>query len=365
MAAPPRSDDSDAHAGESAVPAAGAPVDDDAGGPAAAASVPLDAPAHGVVAAAGTSASDYDYQKVLAERAGAKEDNVLLSVARTLNAVVLYPEAKNSDTNRRLWDTYANEWDPSDSWVQRMASGVGVAPDEAPERLRFVGDEWSTPESLSRVLDDFVRPYVSSDATVACEIGSGGGRVASRVCEWVKELTCFDISSGMLARCRKALRGYGNVKFSLLGEEGAFPPTAAGAFDFVYSFDVFVHMDLHTMWRHFNHIRALLKPDGVAFVSTANLMAPDGWARFERQERFTVGGFYFVTPDQVDLLVDKAGMQVIKRAPFRDDTSDASGAGGADGGDGDGGGGDAGEWRDNVYYRRDYVIAMKVKGAAP
>lgn len=52
-----------------------------------------------------------------------------------------------------------------------------------------------------------------------------------------------------------------------------------GAFDLVVCFDVMVHMDLHTMYRYFRLIRAMLRPSGAAFVSTANLLAPLGWRR--------------------------------------------------------------------------------------
>ena len=108
-------------------------------------------------------------------------------------------------------------------------------------------------------------------------------------------------------------------------------PEFDGVYDFIYVFDVFVHFDLHTMWRYFEEMHRMLKPEGVAFISTANLLTPGGWTRFSRQSRFTVGGFYFVSPEIVRALIDKAGFRIIKEADV-----DPS----------------------NTYYNRDYLALI-------
>jgi hypothetical protein len=60
-----------------------------------------------------------------------------------------------------------------------------------------------------------------------------------------------------------------------------------------YSFDVMVHIDLHTIWKYLLEIRRVLKDEtGRAFISTANLEAPGGWERFTKQKEYSVGGFY-------------------------------------------------------------------------
>jgi len=113
----------------------------------------------------------------------------------------------------------------------------------------------------------------------------------------------------------------------------SYPTSSRAAYDFVYCFDVMVHMDLHAMFRCLKRIRALMKDDDSrAFISTANLLAPAGWARFERQSKYTVGGFYFVTPEAVRLLAAKAGFAVV-----RESTPQES----------------------NVYYDRDLMLVLK------
>ena len=36
-----------------------------------------------------------------------------------------------------------------------------------------------------------------------------------------------------------------------------------------------------------------------------------GWNRFMKQKKYTVGGFYFVTPDIIRMLIKKAGFKTI------------------------------------------------------
>ncbi|CAE8655560.1 unnamed protein product, partial [Polarella glacialis] len=80
----------------------------------------------------------------------------------------------------------------------------------------------------------------------------------------------------------------------------------------VYSFDVFVHIDLHQMRHTLRCMRAILKPGGCCFVAFANLLAPAGWRRFSRQKRYSVGGFYFVSPDIVRCLLLRAGFEILR-----------------------------------------------------
>ena len=74
-------------------------------------------------------------------------------------------------------------------------------------------------------------------------------------------------------------------------------------YHFIYSFDVFVHLDLHTIWSYMKTIHRMLLPNGKCFLSTSNLLAPLGWERFSTQDKYTVGGFYFTTPDAMRVRV--------------------------------------------------------------
>jgi SAM-dependent methyltransferase len=238
------------------------------------------------------------------------------------------PRLGNEAGNRRLWDTYARDWRQDDAYLD-----VGLVGEEAAawraEHVHLVGDEWGTPDDVERVLGDFVYPHLRDDLVVA-EIGIGGGRIAARVAPRVKELWGFDISRRMLDRAREALAASPNVRLVRL-EKSSLPGGLENRFGLAYAFDVFVHLDLHTQYRYLRQLNAMLETGGRAIVHTANLRAPGGWARFASQPVPSIRGFYFVTPETVDLLAEMAGFVVEQRS----------------------------EIDESFYYGRDYVVSLR------
>jgi cyclopropane fatty-acyl-phospholipid synthase-like methyltransferase len=119
-------------------------------------------------------------------------------------------------------------------------------------------------------------------------------------------------------------------------KEARLPPWAVGYFDFVYSFDVFVHLDLHTIWRYVSDISAALRPGGRSFLHTMNLTTPSGWKAFASQNCYSVEGHYFVSPEIVRILVERAGLELMKES-----SADSS----------------------NLYMDRDYLFVMEKPAA--
>jgi SAM-dependent methyltransferase len=279
-------------------------------------------------------------------------NQLVLRTIRELSAAFVYPEPSNVETNRKLWDEYAGAWEGNSTggnstggnsgesgggcpaWLQKMGAQVGG------RALVHVGDEWSDEPSLQQVLEEFVFPYLGRRDLACCEIGSGGGRVACRVAPRVASLVCFDVSKNMLRAAKAALDASGctNARYVFLKGDGpaSIPPTFDRAFDFVYSFDVFVHLDLHTIWPYFQAIHRMLRPGGHAFVSTANILAPLGWERFARQKKYSVGGFYFLSPDMARALAGRAGFDVVQESKWTEGT-------------------------ENVYYERDFLFVLRKK----
>jgi hypothetical protein len=81
-------------------------------------------------------------------------------------------------------------------------------------------------------------------------------------------------------------------------------------------------------------IKSVLKRGGKAFIHTANLTTPLGWNRFVQQNKYTVGGFYFLSPDIVHTLVDKTNELKIIKSSQHSVTK-------------------------NMYYNRDYLILLE------
>jgi SAM-dependent methyltransferase len=228
----------------------------------------------------------------------------------------------NVDYNRQLWDEYSRDWDKK---RDRSEDPQAKASD-----IKVLGDEWGSHKDVQQVLQEYIYPFISMESIVA-EIGVGGGRLASQVVGKVKEFHCFDISQEMLKRTKSLLAQHANVHYTLL-QYPQLPRSLSGKLDFVYSFDVFVHLDLHTIWQYFQEFNKVLKDKGRLFVHTTNLLAPGGWERFQAQDEYKVEGHYFVSPEIVNALAAKAKFKIIKASQP-----------------------DPG----NFYYNRDYLIVLQ------
>lgn len=238
------------------------------------------------------------------------------------------PPSDNVGYNSEIWDWYADRW--NDPVFRGHQLGYEGRAGEDPVAVARLGEEWGRLDHAVQVIDEWILPHVGA-ASVCGEIGTGGGRVAVRVAPRVGEFHAFDISRKMLALVQTELADVAGVRYHHL-EAPALPADLTGRFDFLYSFDVFVHLDLHVQWRYLQEIRRALKPGGRAFLHTANLTAEAGWQRFAEQERYRVEGFYFTTPQAVRTLVERAGLRLVEERS---------------GGTG------------NFYYERDYFVLVE------
>lgn len=275
----------------------------------------------------------------------------LINLVQSLSHVITYTDSSNVDTNRKLWDNYAREWvralpmpstplivavyqllsltiirffgdfpfpqSTDADYVVKMVNNLSDSKDATPGNyLHLLGEEWSDRLSFQQVLEDFFWPNLKESDQVA-ELGSGGGRVSSRVVRHVGSLHCYDISKEMLKKAEKAVADSLQeaslskpTKFEFLAGP-ALPADVSSTYDFVYAFDVFPHVDLHTQWKYYQEFARVLKPGGKAIIHTANLEAPEGWDRFASQGKYSVGGFYFMAPSSVLMLARKAGLEVV------------------------------------------------------
>ncbi|TFJ87856.1 hypothetical protein NSK_001203 [Nannochloropsis salina CCMP1776] len=310
--------------------------------------------------------------------------SIVRSVINSLSGAMVYTDVGNVETNRRLWNRYAEEWhgncerngpysgsarNPSSElpankpnvWVQQMAANTAKTSKSTPyslPALALIGQEWSSPEDLEEVVRDFILPYLTPESAVV-EVGVGGGRVAALVLGKCLRLTCLDISERMLEAARTALAahpatGATVLEFILVGNDSnpslpsqrvEYPVSLHGRCDFVYCFDVLVHVDVHTLYHTLREIRRLLKPSGKAFLSTANILSPAGWRRFAAQDKYTVGGFYFVSPEIVHGMLAKVGFHVVKHSEIPEGFKELSDMHGLAKG--------------NLYYGRDHLVVVE------
>jgi SAM-dependent methyltransferase len=257
--------------------------------------------------------------------AGALPSSVVRGISRFRGTTAADP-LDNVSYNRDLWNWYARRWKDDPRFRLEQADVPGRAADD----LSVLGGEWGTAEDLDEVARAFIDPYVDRSAIVG-EIGSGGGRVAARVAPGSKRLYCFDVSEGMLEQARQTLSQHSNVEYVLL-DRASLPRRLGETFDFLYSFDVFVHLDLHTIWKYVQEIERTLRRGGHAFLHTANLTAPGGWKSFAAQAGYRPETHYFVSPEIMRTLVRHADLRIVKESEP-----------------------DAG----NFYMNRDYLVVVR------
>jgi SAM-dependent methyltransferase len=121
------------------------------------------------------------------------------------------------------------------------------------------------PGPLYKVVDHYIQPYVTANATIV-EIGSGGGRWTQYLVG-AKKLIAVDINpiffESLCARFPDAhLEFYQSAGFELTG-------IASGTIDYVFSFGTFVHIEPAGIAAYLSEIRRVLKPGGVAVIQYA------------------------------------------------------------------------------------------------
>lgn len=266
------------------------------------------------------------------------KQRVVKIVGRVLEASMPASSA-NVAYNKVLWNRYARSWNYMKRVMPLEDREVPVS--ERASYLKNLGDEWGRSSDIEEIVAHYIYPFVCPESVVG-EIGSGGGRIALRVAPRVGQFYCFDISSEMLKKAKAALGASANATYVLL-KETVLPSNLKGQLDFIYAFDVFVHLDLHTLWKYFQQIAGVLKSGGKAFIHTTNLRAPDGWKRFISQNEYSVLGHYFISPEIVEIFACHSGLRIIKTSAPVSDGSEA-----------------------NHYLKRDFLVVLeKISDAAP
>jgi SAM-dependent methyltransferase len=200
------------------------------------------------------------------------------------------------------WDQYARCWNEDRSFVP--IEDPSVAEDGRDSYLNVLGDEWGDKRSVDDVVARFILPHVSRTSDVL-EVGCGGGRIARRVIEHCRSLVCGDTSPTMLSLTASALQPYANLTFQLLDGRHLVPPFAPHRFDFVYCFDVFVHLHSREIFSYLEEFRKVLRPTGKLMLHYATIETAAGWAHFRKSASAGVaplqfGSFEYMAPSQLN-----------------------------------------------------------------
>jgi SAM-dependent methyltransferase len=135
------------------------------------------------------------------------------------------------------------------------------------------GLQWGDPEIVPHLLwvrDNYCRNFV--DPTQACiEIGPGGGRW-TRYLIGFKTLYAVDYHQELLD---ELARNFARPNIIPVKNNGTdFPGIPDRSIDFIFSFGVFVHLDMPIVAAYLAEISRVLKPDGRAVIQYSDKAKP-------------------------------------------------------------------------------------------
>jgi ubiquinone/menaquinone biosynthesis C-methylase UbiE len=162
------------------------------------------------------------------------------------------------------------------------------------------GSEWGDVDrkySLAYVKKTYVEPFISNDK-VGVEIGSGGGRW-TRYMLGLKKLYVVDYHVELLKELKK---NYNEKNMIFVNNNGSdFPGIPDNSVDFVFSFAVFVHLDLDIIVKYLRNIKKICKPSADIVIQYADKLKPGAMRN---------RGFAFNTPPIMNNLIAEEGFRV-------------------------------------------------------
>jgi hypothetical protein len=115
-------------------------------------------------------------------------------VKKTLKPEKPLPQTwSNFEYNKDYWYRYARAWNK----IIKPIANAEIGVEQSDTYRTHLGDEWGRKADVDSIVEEYIYPFIGKESIVA-EIGVGGGRIASRVAGYVKQLHCFDISSEMI-----------------------------------------------------------------------------------------------------------------------------------------------------------------------
>ena len=173
-----------------------------------------------------------------------------------------------------------------------------------PARDGLYGLHWGDPENpeeaeLRAIRDHWLLPYVDP-AKTGLEIGPGGGRWTRYMLGFCR-LYVVDFHAELLAELRRNFAQSHIVE--ILNNGTDFPGVPAASIDFVFSFGVFVHLDLYLIRAYLANLREVIHRETQVVIQYADKDKPKA-----QQNR----GFSNNDPRRMRKAVEGAGYRILE-----------------------------------------------------
>jgi ubiquinone/menaquinone biosynthesis C-methylase UbiE len=127
------------------------------------------------------------------------------------------------------------------------------------------GDEWTlSPEWKESLIKNVLHQYIRPGGHIL-EIGPGAGRWTSVLVKMTDTFTAVDIAESCIRICRQQYGNKSGTTF-LVGNGQDLAGVADASVDAIWSFDVFVHINLGETARYVNEFKRVMRPGSVGVV---------------------------------------------------------------------------------------------------
>lgn len=207
----------------------------------------------------------------------------------------------SGNTEEVLRQSYKKTWNSLSQDIDSANYFVSCIEDE--DEVRANGE--STANFLRKAL------HISQTDQVL-EIGCGVARIGRELAPHCGEWHGCDISGNMIEFAKQRTSHLPNVSLTELPTNDL-SPFADQSFDAVYSTIVFMHIDKPDVYKYICEAFRVLRPGGIAYFDTYNLLAPRAWEIFEQLVDEFSGGerprhmSQFSCPQEFEHFVTSAG----------------------------------------------------------
>jgi len=172
------------------------------------------------------------------------------------------------------------------------------------------GHEWSvyfgTTENLWNIIYPKFKNYICGNVL---EIAPGFGRMTEQLLKYTKNLSIIDLSDICIEKCKEK---FGNNIEKYVVNDGKTLNFDDNSFDFIFSFDSFVHMTEDVIESYISEINRTLKNNGYAFIHHSFFMGGNNDRIIEN-----IAGRSNMTPETFKNIVEKYKMTIISQENFK------------------------------------------------
>ena len=179
---------------------------------------------------------------------------------------------------------------------------------------RLNGDHWTLAAKRMKgldpnlwkasLIDQVMKKYIRGESAIL-EIGPGAGRWTEFLVELANRLFVVDVSERCIEVCRERFKLHSNVEYHVTdGADGWLNFIPSGSIDYVWSYDVFVHINPTDIEAYINDFQRVLRPGGHAVIHHAGYLS-------EKDRR--AHGRSFMTGEIFARLVENHDLRMIEQ----------------------------------------------------